>query len=242
LSSDHRNLRVGLCGFTIAMAAYALRFPVVEVQQTFYDPPDDETLRRWRAISPTLEFTMKAWQLVTHEATSPTYRRVKRPIEVGGERGGFRDSDAVREGWRRSVACAGLLSATAILFQTPARFGPDPVNIARMRTFFRNLDRPSARLLWEPRGARWVAERASAAALCRELDLVHVVDPFVTPPQPGQPIYWRLHGPGAARHSYTDAQLDELRRMADRAGPAPAYVLFNNLPRAGDATRFMSRP
>jgi uncharacterized protein YecE (DUF72 family) len=69
-----RDLRVGLCGFTMSMAAYPQRFPVVEVQQTFYDPPADATLRKWRAAAPTLEFTMKVWQLVTHGAKSPTYR------------------------------------------------------------------------------------------------------------------------------------------------------------------------
>ena len=233
-----RDLRVGLCGFTISLAAYPLRFPVVEVQQTFYDPPADETMRKWRAAAPSLEFTMKVWQLVTHAATSPTYRRVKSAFHHESECGGFRDSATVMQGWRRSVECATLLSATGMLFQTPASFGPDPENVARMRAFFARIARPRARLLWEPRGARWGAERALALGLCRELDLVHVVDPLVTPPDPGQPVYWRLHGPGAPRNSYSDEQLVALRAKL-RAGAKPAYVMFNNLPRVGDATRFM---
>jgi uncharacterized protein YecE (DUF72 family) len=155
-----------------------------------------------------------------------------------GDCGGFRDSAAVMEGWRRSVACAGLLSATGMLFQSPASFGPDPDNVRRMRAFFERIERPPARLLWEPRGTRWVAQRELAAALCRELNLVHAIDPFVTPPQPGEPAYWRLHGPGAPRNAYTDAQLRELAAMAAEAD-APAYVLFNNLPRVGDASRFL---
>ncbi|HJT16927.1 MAG TPA: hypothetical protein VJ853_06050 [Thermoanaerobaculia bacterium] len=32
-------IKVGLCGFTIGASAYFKTFPVVEVQQTFYDPP-----------------------------------------------------------------------------------------------------------------------------------------------------------------------------------------------------------
>lgn len=42
------NVRVGLCGFTISMKTYALHFPVVELQNTFYDPPPDATLEKCR--------------------------------------------------------------------------------------------------------------------------------------------------------------------------------------------------
>ena len=76
-----------------------------------------------------------------------------------------------------------------------------------MRRLFERIERPAARLLWEPRGPAWVRERELAVALCRELDLVHVVDPFVTPPDPDMPVYWRLHGITGARHSYTEAEL-----------------------------------
>jgi uncharacterized protein YecE (DUF72 family) len=108
-----------------------------------------------------------------------------------------------------------------------------------MRRFFEHIDRPNARLLWEPRGPAWVAERELARSICRELDLVHVIDPFVTEPEPGRDVYWRLHGIGNARHSYGDNELVKLRRMLSDAAPrGTAYVLFNNLPRIGDATRF----
>ena len=238
--ADHAaGLRVGLCGFTISIHDYPRRFPVVEVQQTFYDPPAATTIGKWRQAAPSLEFTMKVWQLVTHAANSPTYRRLKTPIRDVGGAGGFRDSAAVAEGWTRSVACAELLSATAMLFQTPASFGPDAENVDRLRAFFGRVERPGARLLWEPRGARWTAERELARALCRDLGLVYVVDPFVTPPTAGAAVYWRLHGLGGARQSYTDAELLQLHAMVRDAGPGPAYVMFNNLPRVGDATRFL---
>lgn len=240
-------IRVGLCGFTISMEDYPLSFPVVEVQQTFYQPPRDETMQRWVSATPAgFEFTLKAWQLVTHPAASPTYRRTKRILEPS-ERAGcgfFQDSPVVAEGYRRSVQCARLLGATALLFQCPSSFNPDEVSIARLRSFFRRIERPEGlRLLWEPRGARWVAARETAQELCRELELVHVIDPFVTPPPTagGGPVYWRLHGIGGARHSYTNPELRRLREMVVSAiGPErdDAYVMFNNLPRAGDARRF----
>ena len=182
---------------------------------------------------------MKVWQLVTHAAASPTYRRMTRPLPAGAEPGFFRESAAVEEGWRRSVQCARVLGATALLFQCPARFKPDAENVSRMRRFFERLDRPPARLLWEPRGSAWVQQRGLALSLCRDLDLVHVVDPFVTPPEPGAAVYWRLHGIGGPRHSYTEGELQQLwQLLRDVRSGEPAYVLFNNLPRVGDAKRF----
>lgn len=235
-------VRVGLCGFTMSMQDYARHFPVVEVQSTFYEPPRDAVMKKWPAIgtdSP-LEYTMKVWQLVTHPANSPTYRRMKRPLDPEDEPGFFRDSPIVEEGWRRSLQCSELLSATAMLFQCPASFRPEPENVDRMRSFFERIRRPRARLVWEPRGPKWVAERELALSLCRDLGLVHVVDPFVTKPHAGHPVYWRLHGIGGARHSYTDAELNQLHKMLLDVEPTePAYILFNNLPRVGDAKRFI---
>jgi uncharacterized protein YecE (DUF72 family) len=223
------------------MEDYALHFPVVEIQHTFYEPPRDLVMRKWLAATPpSLEYTIKAWQLVTHGAGSPTYRRMKTPLPAGAEPGSFRDSPAVGHGWRRTRECAQLLGASGILFQCPASFTPDAPNVERMRRFFERIDRPTARLLWEPRGPAWVKERELALSLCRDLDLVHVVDPFVTPPEPGHPVYWRLHGIGGPRHRYTDAQLLELHDMLRRAAsPLPPYVMFNNIPRVGDAKRFV---
>jgi uncharacterized protein YecE (DUF72 family) len=235
------RVRIGLCGFTMAMEDYALHFPVIEVQNTFYEPPRNEVMQRWRSVTaPRLEYTMKVWQLVTHSASSPTYRRMKRPLAADAAPGYFRDSAAVAEGWHRSVQCAAVLNATALLFQCPASFTPDGENVERMRRFFERIERPTARLLWEPRGGRWVAERSLALSLCRELDLVHVVDPFVTAPDPSQPVYWRLHGPAGPRSSYDHAQLQQLGDMLRAvSNPAPRYVLFNNIPRVGDAKRFV---
>lgn len=236
-------VKVGLCGFTMSMEDYALYFPVVEVQQTFYEPPSDRTMQGWLAATPrSLEFTIKAWQLITHAGNSPTYRRQRRPLDAQERAtcGGFRDSPIVRAAFDRTLACAHLLGATAILFQCPASFRPEPANVARLRAFFTriaNPARPAAlRYLWEPRGPAWTQSAPLARDLCQELDLVHVVDPFVDAPQPSLGgAYFRLHGITGTRHVYTD---DELRRLVEMT-PATAHVMFNNIPRVGDAKRFV---
>ena len=234
------TVRVGLCGFTMPMEDYGLHFPVVEIQHTFYEPPDGDVMRRWLAVTPSsLEYTMKVWQLVTHSITSPTYRRMKHRMDPASEPGFFRPSTAVEKGWQRSVRCAGILSATAMLFQSPASFTPTPENVETMRRFFERIERPGARLLWEPRGPAWVRQRDLAVALCRDLQLVHVVDPFVTAPEPANPVYYRMHGISGPRHSYSGAELRQLRAILARTeNDAPAYVMFNNLPRVANAKAF----
>ena len=231
------TLKIGLCGFTIPIAEYPRRFPVVEVQQTFYQPSADGVMRRWRAAMPAgFEFTIKAWQLITHVATSPTYRRLRRPL-TDAERegaGAFRDSPIVDEGWRRTLECARLLDASSVLFQCPASFKPTDANLANLDGFFRRIDRPvGVRLMFEPRGP-WPPD--VVASLCAAHDLVHVVDPFVNATVTRGVIYYRLHGTTGARHVYTD---DELRRLRDLIpADGETYVMFNNIPRADDARRF----
>ncbi len=231
------DVRLGLCGFTMAFGDYVREFAVVEVQQTFYEPPRDATLVRWRRQAPPgFEFTLKAWQLITHDASSPTYRRLRRPLTADERRdcGSFRATPVVLEAWGRTLECARLLRASAVLLQCPRSFRPTAENADRMRAFFAAIARPDGvRLLWEPRGP-WPPELV--LELCRELDLVHVVDPLagatVTPEQ----TYLRLHGVSGARHVHTDAELEAVAAALPHAGTA--YVMFNNLPRIGDARRF----
>ena len=228
-------VRVGLCGAGMALTSYAERFRVLEVQQTFYEPPREATLRRWRAgVPPAFEFTIKAWQLITHEARSSTYRRLRTPLtaEERTQVGGFRWTPVVARAWDTTLNCASILQATAILLQCPASFRPTEPAVARLREFLSKAPRPAGvRLLWEPRGP-WPDELVRE--LCEELDLTHAADPFLRPSLTPT-AYYRLHGITGARHVYTDAELAHLAKTVD-AGPA--YVMFNNMPRAADAGRF----
>ena len=232
------DVRVGLCGWTVSQAAYLRRFSLLEVQHTFYEPPSDSLLTRWRAQVPAdFEFTIKAWQVVTHESGSPTYRRLRTPLpdSARGQVGGFRTTPPVLAGWQRTLECARLLRATAVLLQCPRSFRPTADNVARMRTLLTQVERPSGRLLWEPRGP-WPTELL--VELCSELDLVHVVDPMQTETVTPDQTYYRLHGTTGSRHVHTDDELRRLRELVD-GRPSP-HVLFNNIPRAGDAERFLA--
>lgn len=236
----NKDVKVGCCGFRMAMAEYVTRFPVVEVQQTFYQPPQVATLQRWReSAPPDFEFTMKAWMLITHEARSPTYRRLKRELseEEREECGSFRSTEIVREAWSVSLACARALRARRILFQCPASFKPTKQNVRQMREFFESIERPpEAEFLWEPRGD-WSNELVRE--LCRELELTHVVDPFAARTVTPERSYFRLHGRTGFRYVYEDEELDDLYEMLPEG--ETSYVLFNNVRMREDAERFQSR-
>jgi uncharacterized protein YecE (DUF72 family) len=67
---------IGCCGWAGAQARYFSQFPVIEIQSTFYDPPASKVAAKWRALAPPgFVFCIKAWQLITHASTSPTYPR-----------------------------------------------------------------------------------------------------------------------------------------------------------------------
>jgi uncharacterized protein YecE (DUF72 family) len=231
-------IKLGMCGFTIGAAAYYRQFPVVEVQQTFYDPPPVVTLERWRTQAPPdFEFTLKAWQVITHAGTSRTYRRLRSsfPDDARAEAGGFRLNDTVYTAWLTTLDCALILRATAILFQCPASFRATDENVAALRVFFAGIGRvDGVRYLWEPRGP-WPDD--VVLDVCRELRLVHVVDPFVRPTLTPEVIYWRLHGNRSHYANYTDDELRQIQAWLPH-DDRDAYVMFNNVPRVQDIRRF----
>jgi len=226
---------VGCCGFTRSRGEYYRHFRLVEIQESFYRLPRLETVQRWREQAPAgFQFTMKAWQLITHPPSSPTYRRSGLSIAPGlqDRYGFFRDSEEVRSAWERTAVLARALACRVVLLQCPASFRECPEHVANLRSFCRNLDRGSFLLAWEPRGM-W--EEQTVRGLCRELGLLHCVDPLVQTPLWGEPLYLRLHGGPGYRHRYTAEELSRLKALV--AG-RPAYVLFNNLDRFDDARSF----
>ncbi|MBC7252293.1 MAG: DUF72 domain-containing protein, partial [Anaerolineae bacterium] len=231
-------IKVGCCGFPRRKTEYAEHFPVVEVQQTFYQPPRLRTAQRWREqVPPTFEFTLKVWQLITHEPRSPTYRRLREPIpeEHKDRYGAFRPTAEVYAAWQRTREIAEALQARLVLFQCPASFTPTDEHIANLRAFFQSVDRAGLIFAWEPRGA-WPEEMVGA--LCRELDLIHAVDPFQQWPVTPHLAYFRLHGRTGYRYRYTDEDLMCLLEWCRRFDEV--YCLFNNVSMWEDGLRMLN--
>ncbi|GAB3787361.1 DUF72 domain-containing protein [Spirosoma horti] len=229
----HSHTKVGTCGFTGAKNEYAQHFSCVEVQQTFYQPPRVATLERWRSQVPThFEFTLKAWQLITHQAKSPTYKRLTIHLseQQRSEAGFFKPTTIVNQAWQLTLESAKALRATTVLFQCPASFTQTAEHIRHLVDFFSQIERAGLRLCWEPRGP-W--DQAVVKDLCHDLDLWHVVDPFAQATMTPEKCYFRLHGRQGWRYQYEPQELAEFVELLPP--DQPAYVFFNNVHMRQDA-------
>ncbi len=229
------KLKIGTSGFRMASSEYMQLLSCVEVQHTFYQPPQLATLERWRKDAPAeFEFTLKAWQLITHAAKSPTYKRLKRKLSAveQQEAGYFKPTAIVQEAWEVTLACAKALQAQTILFQCPASFQQTKENIANLEKFFVGISRGKLNFGWEPRGA-W--DRKLVKAICQELNLWHVVDPFAAQTVTPGKCYFRLHGRKGWRYKYEEVELEELAAMLPKN--KRSYVFFNNIHMTEDALR-----
>jgi uncharacterized protein YecE (DUF72 family) len=226
---------IGCCGFPIRKEAYFRDFATVELQGTFYQPPSVKTAKRWRGEAPVdFEFALKAWQLITHEPSSPTYRRLKKhiPERIKKNYGSFKHTDEVFEAWDATRQIAEALRARLIVFQCPPSFRPESENKHNLKRFFEKVDRGGFTFIWEPRGT-WAED--DIRRLCRDLDLVHCVDPLKIEPLQGGMRYFRLHGLTGYRYEYTDEDMEKIIRAAGKSDGT--YAMFNNINMLDDALR-----
>ncbi len=236
-------LRVGCCGFPGGMRRYFTEFSLAEVQQTFYKPPRAETLRRWRELAgEEFEFTMKAWQLITHPP-GPTYRRAGIQVENPGRYGYFRCTEEVLSAWEATREAAEILRASVVLLQCPPSFRQTEENLRNLREFLSTVS-GELTLALELR-APW--EEEVLRPLCQELGVIHCVDPLRQESVTRGIAYFRLHGRYEGSrivysHRYTEEELQKVLKKALAHGEA--YVLFNNTHMREDARRLiqMSAP
>ncbi|MGQ9596238.1 MAG: DUF72 domain-containing protein [Thermoproteota archaeon] len=236
------KVKVGCCGFPISMENYFSEFGLVEIQSTFYKLPRVKTAERWRSQAPEgFEFTLKAWQAITHPAESPTWRRTSfKKVDLQGF-GNFNPIKKNFEAWDETLNIARGLRAKIVIFQTPPSFNPSPRNLDNMRKFFVEIDRDNLRLAWEPRG-EWLGKGNLVKDIMKKLDLIHVVDPFWDQPLTAGVYYFRLHGLGKRynyNYEYSPEDLGRLKRIIGGLEDAEEiYVLFNNVKMRDSAKLF----
>jgi uncharacterized protein YecE (DUF72 family) len=231
---------VGVCGFCRRQAELFTQFRTLELQQTFYWPPQLKTAERWRRSAPSdFVFTLKAFQAITHPYNERTYRKAKFSKAELEQCGGFRDTPVIRAAWETTRTLAEAVEASFVLFQCPPSMVATEESVSNASHFFDWAKRGKLKFAWEPRHASWTDELI--AEMCWKFDLVHTVDPLERASVWGEPHYYRLHGKtlGHYRYGYnypySDAELREIKR---RVGPGPAYCMFNNMQMAVDAERF----
>jgi len=236
-------IKVGCCGFAKGKKEYFKHFKLVEIQQTFYRIIPEDTLERWRREAPDdFEFTVKAFQGISHPIRSPTWRRSGLELKGDEKYGNLQPSKEVMDSWEITRKACKILGARICVIQLPKGFKDTEENIRNAKEFFSNIDREDLEIAIELRG--WKDENIKR--LCEEFDLIDCRDPFASrPTYIGQRSisYLRLHGspPGSKMYSYryTDDDLSKLAKMVREIGGRESYVLFNNIYMFDDAKRFI---
>jgi uncharacterized protein YecE (DUF72 family) len=166
---------------------YAARFPLTEIDSTYYAPPAERQAHLWATRTPDgFRFDVKAYSLLTGHPTRPQslWRDLRDdlPAEVLDKRNLYAKhlaADALDEAWRRFGAAlrplheAGRLGA--VLFQYPPWFTPRKDNRAEIEVLRERL--PDYGVCVEFRSPLWMAQqrdRERTLALLREHGLTFV--------------------------------------------------------------------
>jgi uncharacterized protein YecE (DUF72 family) len=200
------------------LRAYTKRFSTVELNNSFYRLPSEETFANWREQVPRgFLFAVKASRFLTH------IKRLRDPEEP----------------LQRLLTHAKSLgpSLGPLLFQIPPRWFPDPDRLETFLTALPDRVSPTSRQrllhvleMRDPRGYEpWVLEllRQYRVALCVH-DMRESESPLV---MVGPIVYIRFHGYGTKYGgSYPDEVLDEWAMWIRRALATgrDVYAYFNN--------------
>jgi len=209
------------------LSFYADTFDSVEVNNTFYQSPDEETLHSWREQTPDdFTFVVKANQYITH------FKKLKDPEEP------------IQNLYRNVEPLGDALGP--ILFQCPPNWHQ---NLERLHNFLAVLD-DEHRHVFEFRDPTWLNEGTTEALAAHDAAfcIYDYGDRSTLRTVTTDFVYVRLHGAGEAyRGRYADDVLDEWAdAVAEwRAEGRDVYVYFNNTAGEGhaphDAQRLRAR-
>ena len=166
---------------------YAARFPLTEVDSTYYAPPAEQQAHLWAERTPEgFRFDVKAYSLLTGHPTRPAslWQDLREDLaaDVQTKRNVYAhhlSEDALDEAWRRFATAlrplhdAGKLGA--VLFQYPPWFVPARKNRAEIEALRERL--PDYRVSVEFRSPMWLEEerdRERTLALLEEHGLIFV--------------------------------------------------------------------
>ncbi len=219
------------------LQAFSDHYKCVELNRTFYKLPMKKTAEKWKNnVFDNFEFTLKAWQALTHPTSSPTWRNKKDKLTDSQKKnfGYLRPNEYVINAWKETKDIAGALDVDICVIQTPRSFECNSENEKNMRELFTNIKHDDITLAWEPRG-NWKENKDKIKSICDDLDLIHIVDIMRRKPLSDQDkVYIRLHGLNEDEYDYNyDYSNEELKDLSDKLmnltdSHEKVYCMFNN--------------
>jgi uncharacterized protein YecE (DUF72 family) len=252
------NIKIGTCGYSFyqppkdwketyknKLQAFSKDFKTLELNRTFYKLPMVKTVTRWqKEVVNDFEFTIKAWQAITHPTTSPTWKNKDRLSSSQRKQFGyFNPSEEVFNAWDEIRKRAKALQANIVVFQTPNSFDRSKEHKENLYEFFSHINRKDINLAWEPRG-NWNDHPSDLEQIYDDLNLIHVVDLMRREPvSTHSTCYIRLHGLNKNEYDYNyDYSKQELNKLAEKLEDLSEiydqiYCMFNNYEMYSNATQ-----
>ncbi|MFW6196191.1 MAG: DUF72 domain-containing protein [Thermoplasmatota archaeon] len=244
------EIKIGTCGYSYfkpeknwkekyesKLQAFSHSFEALELNRTFYKLPMVKTAKKWmKNAYDDFEFTLKAWQAMTHPTSSPTWRNKKDDLSESQKEnfGYLRPNDEIIEAWRNTKKIAKALETEVCVIQTPGSFECTEENQENMKQLFSRIEYDDFTIAWEPRG-NWKDNQDKVKEICDDLGLIHVVDIMRREPVSNDDTaYIRLHGLNEDEYDYNyDYSDEELKTLANKLeklsnSHEKVYCMFNN--------------
>ncbi len=240
-------VKIGCCGFPVSRKKYFKEYSVVELQNTFYNLPNKEWAEKIRSEAPeSFEFTLKAWQVITHPHKSPTWKKLKtKPPGDPENYGWLKPTKENIEALRKTIEIANILDSKIIILQTPPSLPCNNDSFEWINKFFeeaRSITGDKYVLGWEPRG-EWAKRKDLLEKILVKNNVLHIVDPYRSDPLNivDNTIYYRLHGIGRGevnyKYKYTDEDHEKLVEKLLSLKYRTAYIMYNNIYMYQDSKR-----
>ena len=204
------------------LEAYARAFNFVEVNSTFYEIPNFQTVQSWRSTVPQdFEFSVRCHKNVTHEHKLEPDKEAFYTLEV------------------MTDICRGLRSRFLVL-ETPSWLDFNDEKIESVRSFFGSVDLKGIRIVWEVRRGKGEHLPSSLIALMQEYGIIHCADlSREEPAVDSDTVYTRVFGKGEHNvYQFTDEELVEVDRRIMSRDHRTAAVSFHNIRMYKDAARY----
>lgn len=246
------KLLVGCCGFPVSRSKYFRTFKTVELQDTFYKIPSIDSAKRLKSQTPgNFIINMKAWQVISHPFTSPTWRKTGLKVDKSKAKnyGYLKPTKENFEAWEKMLEIAHIYNPRVIVVQTPPSFSYSELNLKNAREFFQTVSYDNFIIGWEPRGT-WKQYPSMIRKVIDAGRVIHVTDilrekPIIKENQ--EVLYIRLHGLGGKevnyRYKYKEEDFEKLSRiiieiLENHDYLHEVYVMFNNIYMFNDAQAF----